>query len=442
MPERQAARRGSTTPTTRDTRQSRRRYGNWAAGLASVLIAATVVIAGCGGSEKVGTTIVVTKTIPHKAVIKAPATKTPTRTPATTVPVNEMLGQMIVSTYAGRAPSPAILDRVRAGDVGGIILFGENTAGGQSSTRSAISELQAAARAGNKPPLLIMADQEGGEVRRLTWAPPVLSAAAMRSATVAQAEGVATGRALQAVGVNLDLAPVSDVVHVSNSFLGTRSFGDEPLEVSERACAFAEGLAAAGVGYTLKHFPGLGRALGNTDLEPVTITAPASELRPDYETYVRCASTPHGVVMVSNASYPAVTGDSTPAVLSHEIYHTELAQVVGFTGVTISDDLGAGALAHEVSPAERAINAGLDLALYAGAEGQSASAYQTLRDDVQTGGIPRSRVEDAYNAIMTLKTRVAGAAPQTASVGNQASSYPESVGEPETVTPEKEKLSK
>ena len=284
-----------------------------------------------------------------------------------------------------------------------------------------------------------MTDQEGGEVRRLTWAPPFLAAADMRSATVAQAEGTATGRALRAVGVNLDLAPVSDVVHVANSFLGTRSFGDEPLAVSERACAFGDGLASAGVGYTLKHFPGLGRALGDTDNEPVTITASAQEIRADYETYVRCASNPDGIVMVSNATYPALTGNSTPAVMSSEIYKTELGQIVGYNGVTISDALGAGALAHESDPAERAIDAGLDLALYAGTEEESVNAYATLREDLRTGGIPRSRVEDAYNAIMALKAKIAGATPQTNANYSQASSYPEDIGQPETISPEKGK---
>lgn len=351
---------------------------------------------------------------------------------------------MIVTSYRGSSPSAALLERIRAGEVGGVILFSENTAGGETSTRAQIAELQAAASDGGHPPLLIMTDQEGGEVKRLTWAPPWRAAAEMRSAAVAQAEGAATARALRAVGVNLDLAPVADVERVANSFLGTRSFGDESIAVAGRACGFADGLAAEGVGFTLKHFPGLGRALGNTDLEPVTITASASELRADYEAYLVCASSPDGVVMVSNASYPSLTGTSTPAVISPEIYNTELAQVVGFNGVTISDDLEASALAHEPDRARLSINAGLDLALYAQAEEASADAYETLRRDVDNGAIPRTRIEAAYNAIIALKTSVAGLAPQAQGNESQASSYPgyigsENVGAPKTISPEKGK---
>jgi beta-N-acetylhexosaminidase len=438
MREHAASRRNAKTKA--DSHEPRAWHRRAVGALTTVVVAAAVT--GCGSAETVGHTITVTKTVVrHTKPIATKAPNTRLSQPVThagAVPVDRMLGQMIVSPYAGSTPPPALLERVRAGEVGGVILFSENTAGGEASTRAQISELQAAASAGGKAPLLIMTDQEGGEVRRLTWAPPVLAAADMRSPEVAAAEGAATGRALRAVGVNLDLAPVSDVVHVANSFLGTRSFGDEPLSVSERACAFASGLASAGVGYTLKHFPGLGRALGDTDNEPVTINASAQELRADYETYVSCASNPNGVVMVSNATYPALTGNSTPAVMSPEIYKTELGQVVGYHGVTISDALGAGALAHEADPAERAIDAGLDLALYAGTEEESINAYAGLREDLRSGGIPRSRVEDAYSAIMTLKTRVAGAMP-AATANSQASSYPEYVGAPETIQPEKGK---
>ena len=125
--------------------------------------------------------------------------------------------------------------------------------------------------------------------------------------------------------------------------------------------------------------------------------------------------------------------------MSPEIYKTELGQIVGYHGVTISDALGAGALAHEADPAEHAIDAGLDLALYAGTEEESINAYAGLREDLRSGGIPRSRVEDAYSAIMALKARIAGATPTATANTRSASSYPEYVGAPETIQPEKGK---
>ena len=168
------------------------------------------------------------------------------------------LGQMMVARFAGQHPSRLFLSRVESGQIGGVILFADNLAGGLSTAHALVEKLQHAAKQGGNPPLLIMTDQEGGTVRRLPG-PPYLAPAAMTSDSTAFDEGQATGRLLRLVGVNVDLAPVADVERVHGSFLGSRSFGDSPILVADRACAFARGLASQRVAYTLKHFPGLGR---------------------------------------------------------------------------------------------------------------------------------------------------------------------------------------
>jgi beta-N-acetylhexosaminidase len=352
-----------------------------------------------------------------------------------------MLGQTIVGRFAGATAPVMLLNQIKAGQLGGVILFTENLAGGEAATRALDRQLQRAAREGGNPPLLIMTDQEGGEVRRLSWAPPRLAAAEMSSAAIARAEGQAAGRALRAVGINLDLAPVADVVHVEDSFLHARSFGSDPATVAERACSFAAGIASLGVGYTLKHFPGLGRALSSTDVQPTTVNASASALRGDYAPYLACASNPDAVVMVSSAIYPSLTGSATPAVLSPEIFKRELPLATGGSPPTISDDLQAAALANEATPGKRALNAGLDMLLYAETDQASLEAFQGLLADVQSGRIPRARIEQAYEAIQTLKQRVAGAKPAAASAsaaaaaGQESGAYPESVGAPETIKP-------
>jgi beta-N-acetylhexosaminidase len=321
-----------------------------------------------------------------------------------------MLGQMIITRLAGTAPSSALLGRIRGGQVGGVILFSENVAGGRSATRAIISTLQHAAKAGGNPPLLVMTDQEGGEVRRMQWAPPARAAAQMTSSTIAQAEGQATGRALRSVGVNLDLAPVADVVHLTRSFLGTRAFGTRAVQVTERACAFAEGLAQAGIGYTLKHFPGLGRAEASTDVGPVVIDAPAAAIRADYEPYLACGSSSDGIVMVSSAIYPHLTSGPAPAVLAPQTYRQELPIATDRTPVTISDDLQAEALADQPDVPQRAVRAGLDMLLFAQTEAASALAYEQLLAEARSGGIRRARIQSAYEAILGFKAQVASGA--------------------------------
>ncbi|HEY3758495.1 MAG TPA: glycoside hydrolase family 3 N-terminal domain-containing protein [Solirubrobacteraceae bacterium] len=339
-----------------------------------------------------------------------------------------MIGQTIIGRFAGDTPPASFLDQIDAGELGGVILFAENVAGGENQTRQLDAQLQRAAKRGGNPPLLIMTDQEGGEVKRLAWAPPLRAPAEMGSSAVAQAEGEAAGKALRAVGINIDLAPVADTVHVPDSFLHTRSFGSEPLLVAERACGFAAGLASAGVGFTLKHFPGLGRALTSTDVQPTTVAASMSALRSDYQPYLACGASPDALVMVSSAIYPSLTGTSTPAVLSPEIYKVELPFATGGRPLTISDDLQAAALAGDADVGQRALNAGLDILLYAQTAEASLDAFQSVLAAAESGAVKRARIEQAYQAVEALKQRVAGATPPAAGASSTATASAAQVG--------------
>lgn len=357
--------------------------------------------------------------------------------------LTRMLGQMIVARFVGAQPSQAFLNRIRAGQIGGVILFSDNLERGPQATRALTKELQRAASDGGNPPLLIMTDQEGGMVRRLYWAPPAIAASEMNSSAVARSEGEAAGRALRSAGINFDLAPVADVLRISGSFLGTRSFGSDPAVVASHACAFATGLTNTGVGFTLKHFPGLGRATGDTDNEPVTVSAPAALLRIDYQAYRECGAQPNAMVMISNAAYPNLTGSSLPAVLSPEIYRNELPQATGGQPLTISDDLQTPGIVDQLHPAQQAINAGLDLLMYAQTEAGSSDAYGQLLDVARAGAINRTRIDNAYEAIQLTKHLLLGGA-TTASVSGQeyegsvpptTSTY---VGTPTTIKPSSE----
>jgi beta-N-acetylhexosaminidase len=317
------------------------------------------------------------------------------------------LGQTIIARYAGPTPSPSLLARVRAGQVGGVILFSEDFADGDAAAAAGIRRLQAQARRAGTWPLLVMTDQEGGEVKRVADAPPTLAPSQMSSARIAGAQGHATGAALAALGINVDLAPVADVERIGNSFLGSRSFGRSPALVADYACAFARGLAEAGVAYTLKHFPGLGRAAQSTDEAPVSIGASTAALRTDYAAYRRCGRGARTLVMVSSAGYPALTGTDAPAVMDREIYAREL-RAAGIEALTISDDMQAPAVVDRERPALHALNAGLDLLLYASTEEGSALAYAGLSADLKAGLLRRSRLVAAARSIEKLKAELRG----------------------------------
>ncbi|HTD08348.1 MAG TPA: glycoside hydrolase family 3 N-terminal domain-containing protein [Solirubrobacteraceae bacterium] len=317
--------------------------------------------------------------------------------------LSALIGQTIVSRFYGTQPSRDLLARIEAGEIGGVILYGENTADGLDAVRALDRRLQNAAARSGRPPLLIMTDQEGGTVKRLAG-PPTLAAAAMSSIAIAQQQGVETGRLLRSVGINVDLAPVVDVEEDGrSSFLGTRSFGSNVGLVAAHACAFADGLASQGVAYTLKHFPGLGLAETSTDVAPVSVNAPVGVLRADYLPYLECSSSQLALVMVDSASYPMLSG-SLPAVISPEIYQRELhIAVQGDPPLTISDNLEAPALASIPASSLRAIDAGLDLALYASTERGSATAYRQLLADARVDKLNPIRIRAAVARIEQLK---------------------------------------
>lgn len=318
----------------------------------------------------------------------------------------KLLGQLLIGTYPGRTPPPSLLAAIQQGHIGAVILMGTNTAGGVRVIKAAVTRMQAAARRGGNSGLLIMTDQEGGVVKRLVG-PPSSAAVGMANPATAYTQGRAAGRLLRSAGVNVDLAPVADVIR-TNGFIEQegRSFGSSPGVVSRAACGFAAGLAGSGVAYTLKHFPGLGDALATTDVKPVRVSEPASQIYADDAAYRRCGHSPMALVMISSASYTHLTG-SVPAVLDPKIYSTVLP-LDNVTALPISDSFEGGAiraLANE-APAQTAINAGLDMVMYSAYEADALRAYTALLADARAGSLSRTRVQAAATRVLQLKQKL------------------------------------
>jgi beta-N-acetylhexosaminidase len=325
----------------------------------------------------------------------------------------QAVGQRIVVSLPGTTVPDALARQVRRGEVAGVILFSRNIAS-RAQLRALTARLQAERRRGpvalRALPLLAMIDQEGGLVKRLPGAPS--RSAAQMGATgdpaVARAEGVATARNLRGVGVNVDLAPVLDL-GLSGSFqrASGRAFGATPAAVSRYAGAFADGLAAGGVLAAAKHFPGLGRATTNEDLQLNRIEVDRDLLRAQDEApFAALARDGVPLTMVSTGVYPALT--ARPAMFAPEIATDELRDVVGFQGVSITDDLEVPALVR-VSPERKAlaaVRAGDDLLLFA----QTASAAQrgaaALRRAVTSGAIARTTIDAGADRVLALRGRL------------------------------------
>jgi len=331
--------------------------------------------------------------------------------PAATGPsLAEQVGQLLLVRMQGTRPSAAFLQRIRAGEVGGVVLFAEDVGG--ADPRALVATLQAAARAGGQPPLLVAVDQEGGVVKRLPG-PPTLAPAAMRTAGIARAQGLATARSLRAKGIDLDLAPVLDVGH--GGFIAPRTFGTTPATVAARGVAFAQGLAAGGVGATAKHFPGLGLARVSTDNAPVVVRASAARLEADWVPFRAAVSRGIAAVMTSTAIYPAL-GSRLPAALSPQIV-SDLRAGLGFRGVIVTDALQTPAVNHLYSTPQAAVlavGAGDDLVLaagssddYADTDGASTATFDALMAAVRSGRIAASQLRASYHRVLALKSRLA-----------------------------------
>ncbi|MFA4929090.1 MAG: glycoside hydrolase family 3 N-terminal domain-containing protein, partial [Patulibacter sp.] len=254
---------------------------------ATVGAALTLVLAGCGSSSSTPTDRAPSATVSTATAPTATGTNPGAEAPAPAEPpiaLHDAIGQMIVTRYLGPTPTPTVLDALREGRVGGIMLYADNVPS-QTVLRRAARQLVRAADEGDRPHPLILIDQEGGRVKRLKSIPPDFSGAEMGAARSpyarARREGRKTGRALREMGVTVNLAPLADVPDRARTFLENRPFSRSPAVVARAACGFAEGLQEQGVSATLKHFPGLGRAPGHTDEESITVDASAAELSRD-----------------------------------------------------------------------------------------------------------------------------------------------------------------
>lgn len=289
--------------------------------------------------------------------------------------IDQLAGQRVLYAYAGLRPPAALLAAIRAGEAGGVIFFANNIAS-LPQIRGVIAQLQRAGRASPvHAPLLMMTDQEGGEVRRLPG-PPSLSEKQIgqspNGSSLARAAGSGAGRTLAGVGMNVNLSPVLDVYRRSGNFIDAfqRSYSSSPARVATLGAAFIAAQQRVGVAATAKHFPGLGAAARaqDTDLRPVTLGLPLATLRSvDEAPYRSALAAGVKLVMTSWAIYPALD-PRRPAGMSPAVIGGELRRRLHFRGVTVTDGIDAGAVTPYGSLATRGVRAaaaGADLILCA-----------------------------------------------------------------------------
>ncbi len=329
--------------------------------------------------------------------------------PASTLSPRLLAGERIVVGLRGTSVSPGLRTAIGRGEVAGVVLFAGNFPS-RAAGRRLVSRLQAIPRPPQlRDPLLVMVDQEGGEVKRLGGA-PAASAAEMgaRGAAFSREQGRRTAANLRGVGVNVDLAPVLDVGRPGGAIEATgRSFGATAARVAATGVPFADGLQAGGVAATAKHFPGFGVAAGNTDFGVERIPLSKRRLRRiDEAPYRRFVADGGSLVMLSTAIYPAFS--EAPAAFTRSIATGELRGRLGFAGVTISDALETPAVAHFGSPGRAAAAgaaAGTDLLLYTRL-GTALEGRRALLRRLGSGALRRAPFVAAVERVLALRAKL------------------------------------
>ncbi|HMI71064.1 MAG TPA: glycoside hydrolase family 3 N-terminal domain-containing protein [Solirubrobacteraceae bacterium] len=369
---------------------------------AIALAVAALALAACGGGGDDGA-----RRQGTAASADAPAASG--RSAGTELTPEQLAGQHVVFPFAGRTPPRALLARIRRGEAAGVIFLGANL-GTPAQVRALTRRLRAVPRPpGLGAPLLLMVDQEGGSVQRLPGAPS-RSAPAMAATgdpAVARAEARATAATLRAAGMNVDLAPVVDVVRPESALHAEgRGFGFGARSAARFGAAFVRGLTEGGVAATAKHFPGFGAAVENTDTSAVRIPVPLRELRTvDRRPFRAAIRAGARLVMLSSAVYPALSAQ--PAVFSQRVVQAELRDGLGFEGVTISDDLEAPAFAVHggtSGAALRAAAAGIDLLLFARTYAGAARAAGALARAIRSGAVDRAPLDASLQRVLALRS--------------------------------------
>lgn len=324
----------------------------------------------------------------------------------------QMAGQRIVAGFEGKSVPTVIKRRIRAGLIGGVILFADNL-GSRGEIRRLTASLQRVPRPDGlrRYPLMIMVDQEGGLVKRLSGAPNA-SAEAMgeRGSAYSRRQGALTGRNLRNAGFNIDLAPVLDVARPGGVIADTdRGFGQTAAKVKATAIPFASALQRAGVAATAKHFPGLGAAGENTDFAVQKLRLPKAKLRKvDMAPYRPFIAAGGKLVMVGTAIYPAL--GPKPAAFEPKVVRGELRRQLGFKGVTITDAMGSVAV-NDFGGTKRsavaAAHAGMDILLY-GDWQSAAKGGQAIAQRLRSGKLPRRQFTQAVNRTLQLRSSFGG----------------------------------
>lgn len=318
----------------------------------------------------------------------------------------DKVGQLLMIGIHGKTLNDDAKFMLNEYRVGGIILFDRNMES-KDQVKSLITDINKTGKSAGLTPLFIGIDQEGGAVARmedqLIKVPP---AEELSKEPIEQAVSLAkqSGTELKDLGFNINFAPVADL-----GLTYGRSFSTNPDDVVRYASAVGKAYDEAGLWYSYKHFPGIGKT--DVDLHADTSVVPVSKetlLNEDTKVFVDLIkqSKPNTyAIMVSHAMYPQIDADH-PSSLSKAIITDWLRKDMGYNGVVITDDMDMGALAKHYTFGDMAVQsilAGSDILLVCHEYEHMQEAYNGLMKAVKDGRISKERLDESVKRILLMK---------------------------------------
>ena len=318
----------------------------------------------------------------------------------------DKVGQLLMIGIHGKTLNDDAKFMINEYRVGGIILFDRNMES-KDQVKSLIADINKTGKSAGLTPLFIGIDQEGGAVARmedqLIKVPP---AEELGKEPIEQAVSLAkqSGTELKDLGFNINFAPVADL-----GLTYGRSFSTNPDEVVRYASAVGKAYDEAGLWYSYKHFPGIGKT--DVDLHADTSVVPVSKktlLNEDTKVFVDLVkqSKPNTyAIMVSHAMYPQIDPDH-PSSLSKTIITDWLRKDMGYNGVVVTDDMDMGALAKHYTFGDMAVQsilASSDILLVCHEYEHMQEAYNGLMKAVKDGRISKERLDESVKRILLMK---------------------------------------
>ena len=318
----------------------------------------------------------------------------------------DKVGQLLMIGIHGKTLNDDAKFMLNEYRVGGIILFDRNMES-KDQVKSLIADINKTGKSAGLTPLFIGIDQEGGAVARmedqLIKVPP---AEALGKEPIEQAVSLAkqSGTELKDLGFNINFAPVADL-----GLTYGRSFSTNPDDVVRYTSAVGKAYDEAGLWYSYKHFPGIGKT--DVDLHADTSVVPVSKetlLNEDTKVFVDLIkqSKPNTyAIMVSHAMYPQIDADH-PSSLSKAIITDWLRKDMGYNGVVVTDDMDMGALAKHYTFGDMAVQsilAGSDILLVCHEYEHMQEAYNGLMKAVKDGRISKERLDESVKRILLMK---------------------------------------